>query len=155
MKIRKAELNDAEKMCELCSQTILSVNLGEYTSNQVEVWAERINNLTRMHEKILAQSCIIIENKGKICGIATIRNDGYLDLFYIEEEEQSKGFGKVLLQAIISKAKSLRISEITSDVSISALPFFERHSFEKIKEQEVFIDNIPFINYKMKFSLTS
>ena len=54
-----------------------------------------------------------------------------------------------MLKRILDKAKSLGLSSIDTDASKTAKPFFEKHGFELVQEQTVYINNIGLTNYKM------
>jgi quinol monooxygenase YgiN len=50
-------------------------------------------------------------------------------------------------------ARSVQLTELTADVSITARPFFERHGFTVEAEQHPVLDGMPLTNYKMKKKL--
>jgi N-acetylglutamate synthase-like GNAT family acetyltransferase len=59
------------------------------------------------------------------------------------------GVGSQLLNTIETKAKELGIKRLFTEASITAKGFFERRGFQVIKQQEVELRGMKFINYCM------
>lgn len=60
------------------------------------------------------------------------------------------GIAKLLLQKIIEAAIALSITRLETHASITAKPFFEKHSFKTIRQQSVRIKDTELINFKME-----
>lgn len=63
------------------------------------------------------------------------------------------GVGTALINAIHEIAYNQKINKIFVEVSITALPFFEKHGFKILEKQTVFIKDIGLINFKMEKEL--
>jgi putative acetyltransferase len=59
------------------------------------------------------------------------------------------------MNAIYEKAKQKGILRIFVEVSITALPFFEKHGFTTTKEQTVVLEGVQLTNYKMEKNFNS
>ncbi len=66
---------------------------------------------------------------------------------YVHKDFQGKGIASVLLDHLITRAGN---TEVSSDVSKTARPFFERKGFEVVKENHLEIDGVPISNFKMR-----
>ncbi|WP_199184919.1 GNAT family N-acetyltransferase [Cryobacterium sp. M15] len=58
-----------------------------------------------------------------------------------------------LIGRVETHARSVQLTELTADVSITARHFFERHGFTVEAEQHPVLDGMPLTNYKMKKKL--
>ena len=69
---------------------------------------------------------------------------------YVDKDYQGKGVASKIYDSLERFAIDKAIDKIVSDVSITAKPFFERMGFEVLQQQQVDIDIIKLINYKMQ-----
>jgi putative acetyltransferase len=88
-----------------------------------------------------------------MAGFGSISKVGYLDFMYVSKDHQGMGIGTKLYKVLEQFARSNGFSKITSDVSITAKPFFEKQGFNILQQQQVLIDGIELINYKMEIFL--
>ena len=63
---------------------------------------------------------------------------------------QRKGVGARLFNEIEARALELGLTNITTDASITARPFFERRGFQLVKENGIERDGVELINYAME-----
>jgi len=123
MIIRKADEKDIPEIKELFQQTILSVNIRDYTLEQAECWASKGDDMTVWQERIAVQYFIVAEEVNIITGFAALKTDGYLNSLFVHKDYQKIGAASLLLQDIEQHARLNGIREITADVSITARPF--------------------------------
>ena len=144
---------DLEAVRTLFRETVLHVTAKYYTSEQTTVWASRAEQTDRWEQKLKEQHFLVAEINQKIIGFASLTTEGYLDLLYIHKDFQRQGVATQLLENLKATAKASKLGVLSSDVSISARPFFEKHGFRVLCEQTVFIGNVSLMNYKMEFLL--
>ena len=147
--IRKAEITDLEKITHLFRETVLHINSKDYSQSQVEIWSSGADNTEKWKQRIEQQYFILAQMENQIVGFASISPDGYLDVFYVHKDFQKQGVAKALLKEIEKQAKIQKNKEITSEISITALPFFEKNGFKVVKEQRKELKGTIFINYLM------
>ena len=148
MNIRLATKKDIPAIKELFRSTILSVNLKDYPSEQVECWAARGEDASVWEERINEQYFILAEENNTILGFAALKLSGYLNSMFVHRDYQGKGVASLLLKKIEEYARMKDISEITADVSITAQPFFSKKGYVILEKQTVCI-GISMTNYKM------
>lgn len=153
MKIRQATDKDILAVKELFRQTILSVNLKDYSTEQAECWASRGNDENLWKERILSQYFIVSEDEDIITGFAALKPDGYLNSMFVHKDYQNMGIATALLENIESYAAQKGLNEITADVSITAKPFFLNKGYKILHEQTVDI-GIEMTNYKLTKSMS-
>jgi len=96
----------------------------------------------------------VYEDQSEILGFCELREDGYIDRFYTRADSIGQGVGTFLYMTLESKAKELRLSKLFVDASITAKPFFEKMNFSMIKEKNVSLSGVSFINYLMENQLS-
>ncbi len=149
MKIRPATINNLDKIRQLFYNTILFINSKDYTEDQVTAWAAGYNNIDSWRNKIKEQHFFVAEIDNKIAGFGSLTKNGYLDLLYVDKDYQRSGIAKRLLTKIEMLAKKLSLTELTSEVSITATPFFLKHGFKIITEQYADMKGVKLTNFKM------
>lgn len=147
--IRLAEQRDLRAMQELFVQTIQSVCRYDYSPEQIAVWTSSIENTKRWTDKLMKQHFLIAEIGDKIVGYASLENGEYLDFLYVHKDFQRQGIASKLCAEIEAIAIHQGTSLLTSDVSITARPFFEKKGFKIVAEQVNDIKSVEVLNYKM------
>ena len=147
-KIRTATSEDLQQIRKLYHDTVIAVNSKDYSEEQIKVWSD--SGLTEsgntFSKKITEQNFYVAENANTIVGFSSVTDDGYLDYMYVHKDHQRKGIAKALLEKIEMKADELKLNIVTSDVSITARPFFEKHGFVKTGEKKDLYRCVEFIN---------
>ncbi len=154
MQIRQATKADISAISHLFKETILHVNKKDYNEKQVTIWASGYDDYEKWKTKIADQYFILAEVDEQAAGFTSITKKGYLDYMFVSHLHQGKGVATALVQAIEEYALKNKMAEITSDVSITAKPFFASKGFAVVKEQQVLLKGVYFTNYKMKKVLT-
>lgn len=153
MRLRFAEFSDLTEMQELYVNTIHHVCSKDYDAAQRAVWTSSVENTERWRKVLLHQIVIIAEKNNKMVGYGTLDKGNYIDFFYIHKDFQRQGIADKILAQIESQAQKMGHSILSSDVSITARPFFEKKGFTVLKEQQNIRKGIELINYKMEKQL--
>lgn len=77
----------------------------------------------------------VAECDGEILGYADLQQGGYIDHFFVSGEHPRKGIGSVLMHHILATAARCSMPELTSDVSRTAQPFYERFGFVIVEQR--------------------
>ena len=151
---RPATVTDIPELKELFCSTVLTVNVRDYTAEEAADWASCGNRLGHW-EKLMATLHFIAacDAEGRIVGFTSIRNDGYLHSMFVHKDHQREGIATALLQRIEAYAMEHGICDITSEVSITARPFFERRGYVVEQEQRAQANRLKLTNYIMKKQL--
>lgn len=148
---RSVTTTDIPELKKLFCNTVLTVNARDYTAEEVADWASCGNRPGHWEELLATLHFIAACNvEGHIVGFTSIRNDGYLHSMFIHKDHQGQGIATALLQQIETYAIKQGIHEITSEVSITARPFFEHHGYVVKQEQREQANRLQLTNYKMK-----
>ncbi len=148
--IRQATLADIPELAELYKNTVLSVNRKDYSTEEVEDWASCGDDTAHLHELFAGQHFLAAENdNGKIVGFTSVNDAGYLHNLFVHKDFQHQGIATSLYRAIESYTREKGIEKITSEVSITAKPFFEKQGFAVDEEQKRRANKLYLTNYKM------
>lgn len=86
---------------------------------------------------------------GKIVGFCDLAKGGYLDRLYVHRYYQRQGIASLLMDHAEREAGSQGESEIRTEASITAKPFFLHRGYRIIREQSVERQGIRLRNYLM------
>ena len=153
--VRTATIADAPALKALYKDTVLNINRKDYSLEEVEDWASCGDNIKHWHELFEDQHYILAEDEDKvIVGFASVNDSGYMHTLFVHKDFQRQGIATLLYTAVEKYAKEKGAEEMTSEVSITARPFFERHGFIVDEEQRRKANNLHLVNYKMSKALT-
>ncbi|MFK4292347.1 GNAT family N-acetyltransferase [Bacillus sp. RC250] len=110
MKIRKALLSEANELSELALHSKATWNYSE------EFILACKGDLTVTEEYIKNNFVYVLENDNtKIGFFSFLRDDNALDFLYIHPRFKGKGYGKILWENVIEKAKEQGLKSFTID----------------------------------------
>lgn len=151
---RPATVSDLPEMTELYKNTVLTVNRKDYSAEEVEDWASCGDNVKHWDELFSEQHYIVAENnEGKIVGFASINDTGYMHTLFVHKDFQQQGIATLLYHTLELYAKEKGVERITSEISITARPFFEKQGFVVDEEQKRKANKLCLTNYKMSKKL--
>jgi putative acetyltransferase len=152
MIIRPFQESDAEQLLHLFFHTIRTVNLADYTQEQVEAWAPDLKSvdLFRWQESFKNKYVFVAELESTIAGFGELEPNGHIDRFYISHLFVGKGVGKKIYAELETKARELRLERLFVEASITAKPFFEKLGYSVIKFQTVERKGVKLSNYQME-----
>lgn len=149
--IRRATTEDIPVLINIFQNTILSVNRRDYTQAEVEDWASCRDNPPKWKQTIEIHYFIVAENPlSQIAGFSSITPEGHLHFMFVHKDHQNRGIATMLLKNIEQYAKNNDIRKISSDVSLTARPFFERQGYMVISEQKQKANRLCLTNFKME-----
>lgn len=152
--IRTALLQDLSEMQTLFVETINFICKKDYTLEQINAWTSSIENTQRWVDKLTSQYFLVATLNNKIVGYASLEKKDYLDILYVHKDFQRIGIANELYSNIEAEAINLGARILTSDVSITAKPFFDKKGFRTLSEQLNILNGIPILNFKMKKELS-
>jgi putative acetyltransferase len=150
MNFRLATILDLEEMKQVYVDTIQTVCKNDYTPEEIAMWSSSVNKTQRWLDVIQTQYVLLAEIEGQIVGYGTLKDSDYIDFFYVHKNFQRRGIADKLLSRLELQAKKHLVSKISSDISITAKPFFEKKGYQVIRRQENQRGEIVLINYKME-----
>lgn len=148
--IRTAQNADAIELQDLYHNTVLEVNKRDYSQAEVEDWASCGDDLSKIESMIRTHYFIVAVNpQSQIVGFSSITPQGYLHSMFVHKDFQGVGIAKRLLEEIERYARENKISRITSEVSLTARPFFEKRGYIMETEQKRKANKLSLTNFWM------
>lgn len=139
----------------LYRNTVLTINRRDYSQEEVEDWASCGDDLSKIGEMIKTHYFIVaVDQLSQIVGFSSITPQGYLHSMFVHKDFQGKGVATILLKEIERYAVSVGITRITSEVSLTARPFFEKRGYVVEVEQRRRANQLCLTNYWMAKELT-
>ena len=148
--IRIAQQSDALELMSLFQETVLHINKRDYSEAEVADWASCGNDLSHIKDMIKTHYFIVATNRqAQIVGFSSITTQGYLHSMFVHKDFQGKGIATMLLNEIEQHATATGIKRITSEVSLTARPFFEKRGYIVEKEQKRKANQLSLTNFWM------
>jgi len=147
--IRRAKIGDLTEMQKLYVDTITTICKDDYSQEQIKAWTSLVTNTQRWTDILTSQYLLIAEIDSQIVGYISLSNNDYIDLLYVHKDYQRQGIADKLYFEIEKEAIRQNGTFLSSDVSKTARPFFEKKGFIILKEQTNIRQGVEIINYKM------
>ena len=148
--IRVAQQSDIVELKDLYKNTVLVINRHDYSQEEVEDWASCGDDLSNIEDMIKTHYFIVAVNQqSQIVGFSSITSQGYLHSMFVHKDFQGKGIATMLLEEIERYAITAGIMRITSEVSLTARPFFEKKGYVVEKEQKRKANQLSLTNFRM------
>ena len=148
--IRAALQSDAVELKKLFQNTVLAINRRDYSQAEVEDWASCGDDLSNIEDMIKTHYFIVAVNQqSEIVGFSSITPQGYLHSMLVHKDFQGEGIATILLNEIEQYAITNGIMRITSEVSLTARPFFEKKGYIVEEEQKRKANQLSLTNFWM------
>jgi putative acetyltransferase len=152
--IEKFQLDDLDQILQLFHDTVHAINIRHYTQEQVDAWAPPILDRERWVSRLSNTIMYIAKIGNTVVGFGNATSQGLIDHMYTHKNFQGQGIASALLSKLEQDLKALQVSEIKTEASITAKPFFERHGYSILKSQEKkHRSGVIFHNYIMQKKL--
>ena len=150
IKILEYDENHLADLIKLFREVVHSVNANDYTKNQLDTWAPEQIDVEKWKIRIENNFVVVAKEGNKIAGFGELSPEVCIDMIYVHKDYLRQKIGKKLLECLIKKAKKANFTEVFTEASITAKPFFEKQGFKVIKKQVKTFNGVDFVNYKMK-----
>lgn len=152
--IRTALNTDIEELRALFQNTVSVINRCDYSQAEVEDWASCGADPSKWEGMIKTHYFIVaVDRQQQIVGFSSITPQGYLHSMFVHKDFQGRGVATTLLNEIERYAVASGIVRITSEVSLTARPFFEKKGYAVEAEQKRRANRLCLTNYRMAKTL--
>lgn len=150
MKIRRFADGDETALFSVYFSAIHEIASRNYTQAQINAWAPIDMDRERWAKRMQDIRPFVVELHGEIVGYGDLQADGYIDHFFVSGHHPRKGIGSLLIDRVHQEAKALGLKEMTSNVSVTAQPFFEHYGFHVVEQRNVVIAGVTLSNALMR-----
>ncbi|MGH1329932.1 MAG: GNAT family N-acetyltransferase [Paracoccaceae bacterium] len=120
-----------------------------YSPQERAAWAPEIEMPELWEERLEALTAFIATAQGAPIGFLILGPDGFIDLFYISPAFMGSGLADRLYESARLEAKSLGLSQMSTEASHLARSFFARHGWQVEARQSVIRAATPITNFRM------
>ena len=153
MNIRRFQPGEELALFEVYYSAVHLIARDDYSEEQLNAWAPLDLDRQLWVNRICGINPFVAEIDGEPVGYADVQQNGYIDHFFVSGHHPRKGVGKALMQVLHSEAELLSITELTSNVSRTAQPFFERFGFVIVEQRKPIIRGVEVPNALMRKGL--
>jgi putative acetyltransferase len=151
--IRKATAEDFDATARLFFESVRRGTARHYSEDQRKAWAPDVPSPEDWRERLGAMDTWIAETGGKIVGFMSLMKSGHLDLAFVHPDWIGKGVAFRLYETLEAHARATGLTQLNSDASLLARPFFERQGWRVIQEQRPVRNGVELVNFRMEKNL--
>lgn len=133
MHIRRFKLGDEAALFRVFYSAIHEIASHDYSFEQVNAWAPADFDMDLWANLVQKIRPFVAEAEDEVVGYADVQPNGYIDHFFVSGAYPRRGIGTQLITRIHEEANSLGLTELTSNVSKTAEPFFALHGFHVVE----------------------
>lgn len=133
---REATQDDLPEITSIYRDTIRVINSKDYTETQIEAWSKGADDIKKWQDRIKKFYFLVAEINNQIVGFSYLKNGFYLENMFVHKDFQRQTIGSKLLRIMESQVSMNGYDTIKSDISISALDFFDSHFYDVEKKQK-------------------
>jgi len=152
--IRSLQTDDIDASRHLFYRAVHQGAASHYTAEQRNAWAPQPPDRDAWEARLRNQSCFMAVQDGVLVGFMTLTESGYLDLAFVEPRMIGRGIAHQIYDALEVFAASRDLTQLTTDASLVAAPFFVRHGWEVLKNQTVERNGVTLKNVSMMKQIT-
>ena len=153
MEIRRFRLGDEAALFRVYFTAIHGVASRGYSPEKIEAWAPADLDVDLWANRVQKIRPFVVDFDNEIVGYADVQPDGYVDHFFVSGSHPRQGIGTRLMTRIHEEATSLGLTELTSNVSKTAEPFFALHGFHVVERRFPVLRGVTLQNALMRKEL--
>ena len=149
--IRPLAERDIPEMQALFRDTVLHVNVRDYSLDEVEDWAS-CGDSEEHWRRLLSENSFVgaFGEQGRLLGFSSMNPTGHLHSMFVHKDRQGAGVGSRLLSEVEKMAREYGVRRIGAEVSVTARPFFEARGYSVVKEQKAKANRMYLTNFVME-----
>jgi len=155
MIIRPYQPHDLEPVTRVFTEAVHRLAANAYDDEQRDAWAPRPPDLEAWQVRLDELTTLVAEIDGQLAGFIAWEATGRIDLLFTAPGFERQGVASSLYQQAERAIERLGHSEIVTEASLVARPFFERQGFQAVEEQTVARRGVLFSRVLMKKQLSS
>ena len=135
--IRRATSKDVEEMANIFVSCIKTLNIKDYTDEQIEIMATFCDAQLYLEEIQTGGSIFVAEAKS-IVGFASLSESrGHIDDLFVAPDYTRQGIGTLLLKTLERVAFTQQRSQLSVTASLTARPFYLSRGFKYVKDSQI------------------
>ena len=148
--IRRHKEGEESALFDVYHSAVHLIASRDYTPEQIQAWAPADLDPVLWKTTIHNINPFVAELNGSIVGYADLQSSGYIDHFFVSGRHPRQGVGSQLMTHLLKEARAQSIQELTSDVSRTAQPFYERFGFTVVEQRCPIVRGVMLPNALMR-----
>ena len=128
---------DARQCAIIFRSAIEELGEEDYSEAQCEAWAAGADNEAAFAKKLAGDLTLVATDDGEIVGFASLKGDSHIEMLFVDPAHARTGVATVLMDALIKLAGARGAKTLTSQVSDTGKPLFDRLGFQSQKRNLV------------------
>src|ERR1700679_1203010 len=120
--------DDAALCAAIFRAAIEELTADDYDEDQREAWASRSDNVDAFGARLAGALTLVAIVEGGPVGFGSLKGD-VIDMLFVDPAVAGRGVGAMLLDALVKLAGARGVKKLTSEVSDTARPTFEKQGF--------------------------
>lgn len=155
MQIRPFRAGDELALLHVFRSAIHGLASQNYTPEQLQAWAPQDMDQTLWVKRMHDIQPFVVDTYGVIVAYADVQLTGYIDHFYVSAQYARQGVGSMLMNQIHKTARNQENAALTSNVSLTAQPFFKKFGFVILEQRAPVTRGVAVPNAFMRKALTA
>lgn len=150
VRIRSYDSADAGETLRIFHDAITVTASADYTPEQIAAWARPDNHdVGGWDRSMLARESYVAFVGDQAAGFSDVSADGYIDMMFVSPRFARSGVARELITFLELRARGSSARQLSSNVSITARPFFEAVGFRVVAEQHPVTGGVVMTNFHM------
>lgn len=144
---------DVAALREVFAQSIEALTADDYNEEQRLAWAGRAEDKATFAQRLAGATTLVVMVNGQHAGFGSLRDNNVLDMLYVHPHFAGQGVGTALADALERLALGRGATEITTEASDTAEPFFAQRGYVATQRNLNPVDGQWLSNTTMKKTL--
>jgi putative acetyltransferase len=156
VEIRPYAESDAQATLDVFLSAVTKTASAHYSLEQIVAWSRPDKrDLVEWNSARKALNTFVATIEGETAGFSDVSTSGYIDMMFVAPRFGRRGVATALLSQLLHTAAAAGAYDLSTNASLTALPFFERHGFAVVAEQHPITRGVKTTNYRMTLHLQS
>ena len=151
--IRPYGAEDLAALVALFTASVHELAAPHYTPEELDAWAPRQPELAPWHERLRSLETVVATHREALAGFVSYAPNGHIDLLYTSPAYARRGVASALYRCAEEALAAMGATEISTEASLVARPFFEHVGLVVTGEDIVLLRGHPFRRYAMRKAL--
>jgi GNAT superfamily N-acetyltransferase len=132
--VRKAKIEEAQRIIDLHCDTVRRVNSKDYTPEQIGAWLGRRNVEITQGMIRDGQYHVAVDPNGNVLGVGNMKGNRLFGL-YVSADHQGQGIGTALLEQMERDAADSGVTAIETESTLTAEGFYKSHGYLDVERK--------------------
>ncbi len=146
--------SDSAFLAAIFSASIQELTGDDYSETQQAAWVVAADDAEEFASRLAQQLVLVATIADAPVAFISLKSPDNIDMLYVHPGVARQGIATLLYDAIERLATARGATQLTADVSDTAVPFFERRGFEAQQRNMVMLSGEWLGNTRMKKRMT-